>query len=150
MNRLIDENLACVNYINIYIYILHSVHSFIHSFIHSSVALQPFVGPWPLLQFRNLFLHRRYPTQGRYLHTGQHRHRINAYTDILALSGIRTNDPRVRASEDSSCRRPRGHCDRHMYYTKTLSLLRVLTSEINRTRGYCCFFQEIGPNLLQV
>jgi hypothetical protein len=30
------------------------------AFIHSSVALQPFVGPWPLLQFRNLFLHRRY------------------------------------------------------------------------------------------
>jgi hypothetical protein len=25
------------------------------SFIHSSMALQPFVGPWPLLQFRNLF-----------------------------------------------------------------------------------------------
>jgi hypothetical protein len=27
----------------------------IHSFIHSSMALQPFVGPRPLLQFRNLF-----------------------------------------------------------------------------------------------
>jgi hypothetical protein len=26
---------------------------------HSSVALQPFDGPWPLLQFRNLFLRRR-------------------------------------------------------------------------------------------
>jgi hypothetical protein len=25
-------------------------------FIHSSMALQPFVGPWPLRQFRNLFL----------------------------------------------------------------------------------------------
>jgi hypothetical protein len=24
-------------------------------FIHSSMALRPFVGPWPLLQFRNLF-----------------------------------------------------------------------------------------------
>jgi hypothetical protein len=30
------------------------------SFIHSSMALQPFVGPWPLLQFRNLFLRRRW------------------------------------------------------------------------------------------
>jgi hypothetical protein len=29
--------------------------SFIHSFIHSSMALQPFVEPWPLLRFRNLF-----------------------------------------------------------------------------------------------
>jgi hypothetical protein len=27
--------------------------------IHSSMALQPFVGPWPLLQFRNPFLQRR-------------------------------------------------------------------------------------------
>jgi hypothetical protein len=26
-----------------------------NSFIHSSMALQPFAGPWPLLQFRNLF-----------------------------------------------------------------------------------------------
>jgi hypothetical protein len=25
------------------------------TFIHSSMALRPFVGPWPLLQFRNLF-----------------------------------------------------------------------------------------------
>jgi hypothetical protein len=29
--------------------------SFIHSFIHSSMTLQRFAGPWPLLQFRNLF-----------------------------------------------------------------------------------------------
>jgi hypothetical protein len=26
----------------------------VDSFIHSSMALEPFVGPWPLLQFRNL------------------------------------------------------------------------------------------------
>jgi hypothetical protein len=28
--------------------------SYYHSFIHSSTALQPFVGPWPLPEFRNL------------------------------------------------------------------------------------------------
>jgi hypothetical protein len=28
------------------------------------------------------------------------------------MSAIRTHDPSVRASEDSSCFRPRGHCDR--------------------------------------
>jgi hypothetical protein len=40
-------------------------------------------------------------------------HRINAYnTDIRSLSGIRTHDPSVRTSEDSSCPRPRGHYDR--------------------------------------
>jgi hypothetical protein len=39
-------------------------------------------------------------------------HRINAHnTDIHALSRIRTHDPSVRASEDTSCLRPRGHCD---------------------------------------
>jgi hypothetical protein len=32
------------------------------------------------------------------------------HADIHALSGIRTNDPSFRASEDGSCLRPRGHC----------------------------------------
>jgi hypothetical protein len=34
--------------------------------------------------------------------------------DTHALSGIRTHDPSVPAKEDSSCLRPRGHCDRQM------------------------------------
>jgi hypothetical protein len=57
------------------------------------------------------------PSQGRYLHTGQYKHRINA------LSGIRIDDPRVRASEDSSCLRSRGHCDwqRYNYLMKICS-----------------------------
>jgi hypothetical protein len=38
------------------------------------------------------------PSQGRYLHTEQHKHRINAHTNIHALSGIRTHDPSVRAA----------------------------------------------------
>jgi hypothetical protein len=54
-------------------------------------------------------------SQGRYLHTRQHIHRINAHTDIHALSRIRTDDPSVRASEDSSCLRPRGHCGRPFF-----------------------------------
>jgi hypothetical protein len=36
-------------------YCILFIHSFFYSFIHSSMALQTFVGPWPLLQFRNLF-----------------------------------------------------------------------------------------------
>jgi hypothetical protein len=47
------------------------------------------------------------PSQGRYLHTGQHKHRINAHTNIHALSGIRTHDPSVQTSEGSSCLWPR-------------------------------------------
>jgi hypothetical protein len=80
------------------------------------MALQPFVGPWPLLQFHNLFFY----TVGRTPWTSDQSvarplptHRINAHTDIHALSGIRTHDPSVRASEDSSCLRQGGHCVRH-------------------------------------
>jgi hypothetical protein len=36
----------------------------------------------------------------------------NTNTDIHALSWFRTHDPSVRASEYSSCLRPRSHCDR--------------------------------------
>jgi hypothetical protein len=34
--------------------------------------------------------------------------------DIRVLSGIKTRDSNVRASEDSSCLKPRGHCDRQL------------------------------------
>jgi hypothetical protein len=75
------------------------------------MALRPFVGPWPLLQFRNIFFLQTVglfgrvisPSQGRYLHTGQHKHKINAHINIHALSGIRSHDPSFRGSEDSSC-----------------------------------------------
>jgi hypothetical protein len=81
------------------------------------MAVQPFVVPWPLppwflIYTQSVGLPGRWisPTQGHYLHTGQPRHRICTHdTDIDALSGIRTHNLSVRASEDSSCRRPRGH-----------------------------------------
>jgi hypothetical protein len=31
------------------------IHSYHYDFFHLSMALQPFVGPWPLLQFLNHF-----------------------------------------------------------------------------------------------
>jgi hypothetical protein len=48
------------------------------------MALRSFFGPWSLLQFRNLFFTQTVgllervisPSQGRYLHTGQHKHRL--------------------------------------------------------------------------
>jgi hypothetical protein len=46
----------------------------------------------------------------RPLPTQDNTNRINA--NIHALSGIRTHDLSVRASEDISCLRPRGHYDR--------------------------------------
>jgi hypothetical protein len=48
--------------------------------IYLSMALQPFVGPWPLIQFLDLFTQSAgllvrgiSLSQGRYLHTGQHK-----------------------------------------------------------------------------
>jgi hypothetical protein len=44
------------------------------------------------------------PSQCHYLHTGQHKHRMNVHnTDIHSPSGIQTHNPSVRASEDSTC-----------------------------------------------
>jgi len=52
------------------------------------------------------------PSQGHYLHrTAQQR---KTRTHIHASSGIRTHDPSVRAVEDRTCLRPRGHWDRHI------------------------------------
>jgi hypothetical protein len=82
---------------------------------------QPIQGPGLLfssvINFPRLLGRVISPSHGVYLNTGQHRHRISAYThthtpNIHASSGIRTHDPSVRANEDSSCLRPRGYCDR--------------------------------------
>jgi hypothetical protein len=59
---------------------------------------QPFVGPWRLLQFRNLYTDGRTPwTSDQSVARPLPTHRINAHTDIHALSGTRTHDPSVRA-----------------------------------------------------
>jgi hypothetical protein len=48
----------------------------------------------------------------------------NKRTHIHALNGIRTHDPSFRAIEDSSWRRPRGHCDRHYAIIKLHEIAR--------------------------
>jgi hypothetical protein len=54
------------------------------------------------------------PSQGLYLNTGQHKQNKHIHApNIHALGGIRTHDPSIRASENHSCLRPRGYCDRH-------------------------------------
>jgi hypothetical protein len=90
------------------------------------MALQPFfllLGPSPFFSFIICFTQTVgllgrviSPSQGLYLHTGQHKHRINAHTNIHASSRIRTYDPSVRASEDSSCLRPLGYRGRHFFF----------------------------------
>jgi hypothetical protein len=94
---------------------IHSfIHSFVHSFIHSFIhqwLYSPLLGPD--LFFSSVMFSTQTvgllgqvisPSQGRYLHT-----------DIHTLSGIRTHDPSIRASEDSSCLRHRGHWDRFLF-----------------------------------
>jgi hypothetical protein len=86
-----------------------------HSFIHSPMVLQPFFWPWPILQFRNLiYTDSRTPwtsDQARCKAATYTQDKTDAHTDIHVLRGIRTHDPSVRAREDSSCPRPRGHCN---------------------------------------
>jgi hypothetical protein len=45
---------------------------------------------------------------GRYVHTDEHIHRINAYRHAC-LEWVSNHNPSVRADQDSSCLRPRGH-----------------------------------------
>jgi hypothetical protein len=74
-------------------------------------------GPWPLYQIRNPIHSRLYSLDEDQLVAGPlltHRtaETQNERTDMQASSGILTRDPIVRASEDSSWLRPRGHRDR--------------------------------------
>jgi hypothetical protein len=55
----------------------------VHHTVYLSMALQPYLGPWPPFYFLNLYtvglLGRGIsPSQGRYLHTEQHKHRSKA------------------------------------------------------------------------
>jgi hypothetical protein len=65
------------------------------------------------------------PSQGRYLKQIQ--------IDIHASNGIRNHDPSVRVSEDSSCLRPRGHCDRQV--EKKLVVLSALSNQFRLSNG---------------
>jgi hypothetical protein len=105
-------------------------------FIISGMALQPFVGPWPLFSFFTQYTVGGIPWTGdqpvarplpthRTIQTQNKRHN----TDIHALSLVPTHVPSVRASEDSSGLRPRGHCDRLWFmYEKKKALLRKRTT----------------------
>jgi hypothetical protein len=81
----------------------------------------PFVKRFVSLQFLKesveLFGRANSQLQGRYLHRTSHR--INT----RAFNGIRTQDPSVAASEDISCLRPRGNCDRHIRFISLLILI---------------------------
>jgi hypothetical protein len=88
------------------------------------MALESFVGPCLFFDFVISFiqsvglLELISPSQGHYLNTGQHKHKINVHTHIYALGRIRNHDPSVQESVDSSCLRLRGHCNLPLKYDK--------------------------------
>jgi hypothetical protein len=52
------------------------------------------------------------PSQGRHLHTEQHKQNKLTQAFMHDSSGIRIHDPSVKAGDGSSCLRPRDHSDR--------------------------------------
>jgi hypothetical protein len=85
---------------------------------HLSVALQPpFFWALPLLQFRNLFFTQSVgllgrgisPSQGRYLRTGQQKHRTNGHRHPCLEFN---SNPRPQCSSEP--RHAAGHCDRRL------------------------------------
>jgi hypothetical protein len=100
---------------HLFIYLF--IHSFIYQWLYSLLLGSGLFFSFVIISTQSVGLLGRVISlsQGHYLQTGQHKHRINAFTDIHALSGIRTHDPRVRASKESSCHRPSGYCDRQIY-----------------------------------
>jgi hypothetical protein len=135
------------------------------------MALQPFVGPWPLFQFLDLFTQLVgllgwgiSPSQGRYLHTGQHKHRINAHrrpclkwdsnTRSQCLSGQRQFMPQTARSlwsagipitqrkylDESSASPPPFHCTLLRFHGFALTNLRHFALYHEHIKTTCRFY----------
>jgi hypothetical protein len=105
MSRLCQHNIQHTFHVNNY-----------DSFISGSTALCWALASSSVSSQGRLPTHRTVYTQNKRTHS------INAHTDIHASSGIRTHDPSVRPSEDSSCLRPRGYCGRKIIMTGKVKL----------------------------
>jgi hypothetical protein len=81
------------------------------------VGLDRFFGSFIYTQSIVLLGRRISLLQGRYLHTKQHKHRINAHTNLCLEWD---SNPRPQCSIG---RRPRGHCDRPSHTLLTLIML---------------------------
>jgi hypothetical protein len=118
-------------------------HSFIHQWLCSSSLGPGLFFSLVILSTQTVGLLGRVisPSQGLYLHTGQHKHRKNAQTDIHTLSGIRTHYPSIRAGEHSSYLRPRGQCDRLLYCHKICGnkLFSAIPVPVTRNCIFNCF-----------
>jgi hypothetical protein len=89
--------------------------TFLYLSIYGSTVL--LLGLGSFFSFLILYTVDRTPWMGdrpvvRPLPTQDNTNTEYTHTDIHALSGIRTHDPRVRGSEENSCLRQSSHCDR--------------------------------------
>jgi hypothetical protein len=82
--------------------------------------------------------------KGRYLHRTTQTQNKPRQTSIL-LSGIRTHGPSVRANEDSSYLRPRGHCNRLNMQSSIWCFLNTVNKSFKRTLSevLVCFRQKL-------
>jgi hypothetical protein len=130
INKLIKNSLFIVKKL-----IIHFNNKFIHFFIHQCLY-SPLLGPSLFVSFVLFFTQTVEllgrvisPSQGRYLHTGQHKHRTNAHTDIHALSGALEQAKVLQALDREATviglltNRVHKFCDIHLY------LLRYRQSE---------------------
>jgi hypothetical protein len=152
LNTLFSNTLSLCSSLNIRDQVRHPYKTTVQmSFIFVNQWLySPLLGPYLICSFVIIFIQSVgllgwviSPSQGLYLNTWHHKHRINAYTDIYALNGIRTHDPSVRASEDSSCLRPRGHCDQRTDVHKFKSSLKremTMPAICRFETGSCCLY----------
>jgi hypothetical protein len=95
--------------------------SFIHQRLYS-----PLFGPGRILSFVILYTMIS-SSQGLYLYTGQHKHKMNAHTDIHVSSGIRTQGPNVWAGAQTA--RPLRSAASWRCVTRTNSLIQAVTKE---------------------
>jgi hypothetical protein len=97
-------------------------------FTGSTAPLGPglcFSVSWPFLQTVELLGRVISSSQDLYLNTEQHKQNKHIHTpNIHAFCGIRTHDPSVRTSEDSSCLRPLGYRDRLRLCLLEITLVR--------------------------
>jgi hypothetical protein len=114
-------------------------YSFIQQWVYSPLLVPGLFFSFVIIFTKSVGLLGRVisPSQGRYLHTGQHKHRIHAYRH-LCLQWESYPRSSLRASEDTSCFRPRGHCGRRFGISGRLITVKYhKVAEVNHIQNRC-------------
>jgi hypothetical protein len=76
------------------------------------------------------------PSQGRYLHTGQYKHRINVHTDIMPWVVFEATIPAFERAKTIHALRLHGHRDRQRGPTCTTISYKIKPSHVSATSGH--------------